>query len=197
MSYSGLFFGDEPRYIHGNFAKYDSLTISGPLGNTDLAVIRYLAGCDAYTGGGKATDGKLRYLNLYNADIKKTSDGYHYYNDEQAMVGTRYDIKNDNKLPDYLFKDCTSLETIILPKSQTDMGACIFVGCKALKRVAITGSLKNYGNSMYLSGLLDYPLEEMVFISDKVAVSERSNPWDQFITTVFTKMSICLLLGTR
>ena len=189
MSYSGLFFGDEPRYIHGNFAKYDSLTISGPLGNTDLAVIRYLAGCDAYTGGGKATDGKLRYLNLYNADIKKTSDGYHYYNDEQAMVGTRYDIKNDNKLPDYLFKDCTSLETIILPKSQTDMGACIFVGCKALKRVAITGSLKNYGNSMYLSGLLDYPLEEMVFISDKVAVSERSNPWDQFITTVFTKMS--------
>ena len=31
MSYSGLFFGDEPRYVHGNYAKYDSLTVSGPL----------------------------------------------------------------------------------------------------------------------------------------------------------------------
>ena len=189
MSYSGLFFGDEPRYVHGNYSKYDSLTISGPLGNTDLAVIRYLAGCDAYTGGGKATDGQLRFLNLYNADIRKTDDGYHYYNDELVVSGTRYNIISDNTLPDYLFNGCTSLETVILPKSLTDMGARIFAGCTALKRVAIAGNLKNYDRAMYLLGLLDYPLEELVFISDKIAVSQRSNPWGQYITTVFTKKS--------
>ena len=189
MSYSGLKYGDEPRYVHGPYAKYDSLTISGPLGNVDLAVIRYLAGSDAYSGGGKATDGRLRYLNLYDADIKKTDDGYHYYNDEQSMVGARYDIKSDNKLPVYLFKGCTALETVILPKSLTDMEARIFAGCSALKRVAIAGSLTDYDDAMYLSGLLDYPLEELVFVSDKPAVSERNNPWGQPINVVFTKKS--------
>ena len=189
MSYSGLGYGDEPRYVHGPYAKYDSLTISGPLGNIDLAVIRYLAGCDAYAFGGKDTDGCLRYLNLYNADIKKTKDGRHYYNDEQIFNGARYDIKDDNKLPPYLFADCTALETVVLPKSLTYMDARIFKGCSALKRVAITASLKDYDNSYYLSGLLDYPLEELVFVADKPAVSEHSNPWKQPILAVFTKTS--------
>ena len=189
MSYSGLAYGDEPRYIHGPYAKYDSLTVSGPLGNVDLAVIRYLAGSDAYSAGGKATDGQLRYLNLYDADIKKTDDGCHYYNDEQAMVGARYSIKADNKLPLYVFKGCTALETVILPKSLTDMDGCIFAECSALKRVAITGNLKDYDNAMYLSGILDYPLEELVFVSDEPAVSEHSNPWGQPIAAVFTKKS--------
>ena len=189
MSYSGLGYGDEPRYVHGPYAKYDSLTISGPLGNIDLAVIRYLAGCDAYSFGGKPTDGCLRYLNLYNADIKKTKDGRHYYNDELTFNGARYDIIDDNKLPPYLFANCTALESVVLPKSLTYMDARIFMGCSALKRVAITASLKDYDNSYYLSGLLDYPLEELVFVSDKTAVSEHSDPWKQPILAVFTKMS--------
>lgn len=186
MSYSGLFFGDEPRYIHGPYAKYDSLTISGPLGNLDLAVIRYLAGCDAYTGGGKATDGQLRYLNLYNADIKETDDGYHYYNDEHAMVGTRYNIKSDNQLPVYLFKGCKALETVILPKSLTEIDARIFAGCSGLKRVAITGAVKDYDSRNYFDGLFDYPLDELVFLTDQHATTSSKDPWGVSLQQVYT-----------
>ena len=189
MSYSGLFFGDEPRYVHGNYAKYDSLTISGPLGNVDLAVIRYLAGCDAYSAGGKATDGRLRYLNLYNATIKETDDGYHYYNDDLTFNGTRYNIHNDNELPDYLFTGCTALETVILPKSLKEIGARIFARCSSLKQVAVTGSIDDYESWTNSSGLLDYPLEMLVFATDKPAQSSRKNPWGQTITTVYTKKS--------
>ena len=189
MSYSGLFFGDEPRYVHGNYAKYDSLTISGPLGNVDLAVIRYLAGCDAYTAGGKATDGRLRYLNLFNATIKKTDDGYHYYNDDLTFNGTRYSIVSDNELPDYLFTGCTALETVILPKSLKKIGTRIFAGCSSLKQLAVTGSIDDYESWTNSSGLLDYPLEMLVFATDKPAQSSRKNPWGQTITTVYTKKS--------
>ena len=189
MSYSGLFFGDEPRYVHGNYAKYDSLTISGPLGNVDLAVIRYLAGCDAYTAGGKATDGRLRYLNLYNASIKKTDDGYNYYNDDLTFNGTRYSIQSDNELPDYLFTGCTALETVILPKSLKEMGTRIFAGCSGLKQLAVTGSIDDYESWTNSSGLLDYPLETLVFATDKPAQSSRKDPWGQAITNVYAKKS--------
>ena len=186
MSYSGLFFGDEPRYVHGNYAKYDSLTVSGPLGNVDLAVIRYLAGSDAYTGGGKPTDGCLRYLNLYNADIKETDDGYHYYNDEHAMVGTRYNIKNDNELPTYLFMGCTALETVVLPKSLTKIDARVFAGCSGLKRVAITGAVKEYDSWQYTDGLFDYPLEELVFLTDQYAKTSSNDPWGVSLQQIYT-----------
>ena len=189
MSYSGLFFGDEPRYVHGNYAKYDSLTISGPLGNVDLAVIRYLAGCDAYSAGGKATDGRLRYLNLYNATIKETDDGYHYYNDDLTFNGTRYNIHNDNELPDYLFTGCTALETVILPKSLKKIGIRIFARCSGLKQLVVTGSIEDYEKWTHASGLLDYPLETLVFATDKPAQSSRKDPWGQTINTVYAKKS--------
>ena len=189
MSYSGLFFGDEPRYVHGPYAKYDSLTVNGPLGNVDLAVIRYLAGCDAYTSGGKATDGQLRYLNLYNATIKKTDDGYHYFNDDLTFDGTRYDITADNHLPDYLFTGCTALETVILPKSLKEIGTRIFAGCSSLKQLAVTGSIDDYESWTGKAGLLDYPLETLVFATDKPAQSSRKDPWGKPIDYVFTKKS--------
>lgn len=187
--YTGLVYGNEPRYVHGNYAKYDSLTVSGPLGNVDLAVIRYLAGCDAYTGGGKATDGRLRYLNLYNATIKKTDDGYNYFNDDLEMSGQRYNIKEDNLLPDYLFNKCTALETVILPKSLTKMEARIFAGCTGLKQLAVTSGLEDYDNWAYTSGLLDYPLATLTFLGDKPAQSSRKDPWEQPISNVYTKQS--------
>ena len=46
-SYTGLIAGDEPYLIHGPYAKYDSLTVSGPLNDLDIWVIRYLGGCNS------------------------------------------------------------------------------------------------------------------------------------------------------
>jgi hypothetical protein len=82
---------DKVRYIQGPYTQYDSLTVSGPLNGRDLAVIRHMAGADAYDSD--RTDGQLKYLNLWNADIKK--------DDEHSYNGNWLDekIKEDNIVP--------------------------------------------------------------------------------------------------
>ena len=189
-SYTGITVGDEPRYIHGPYAKYDSLTVSGPLNDLDLWVIRYLAGNNGYDRRGKATDGQLRYLNLYGASIVKDDDcKAHYLNLSTLIRNGWHDIHNDNELPAYLFYNCTPLESVILPKSLTTMSGRIFEGCSNLKRVAMTGALKEYDSWEYTVGLLDYPLEELVMLTDGHATSSCKDPWGQQIGAVYTKKS--------
>ena len=190
-SYSGLFAGDEPRYIHGQYAKYDSLTVSGPLNDLDLWVIRYLAGNNGYERGGKATDGRLRYLNLYDASIKKDGDcKAHYLNLTGYLFSYGWhSIEDDNELPPYLFQDCTALETIILPKSLTSITHDIFIGCTALKHLAVTGALKEYDGWQYSGTLLTQPLEELVMLTDKHATSTATDPWGATIQQVYTYSS--------
>ena len=188
--YSGVYAGDEPRYLSGNYSRYDSLTVSGPLNNVDLATLRYLAGCDSYTRLGAATDGKLRYLNLKDASIRKDDgDKAHYYNHSHGLDFEWYDIKSDDVLPTYLFNKCTSLETVILPSSLSSIGNFVFLGCSALKRVALTGQVKQYATWENVIGELDHPLEELVFMTDNVVVSDDNDPWGQPIQQVYTKKS--------
>ncbi len=188
-SYTGMLAGDEPRYIHGNYAKYDSLTISGPLNDLDLAVIRYLAGCDSYTPQGMRTDGRLRHLNLYDARIVKDDNKAHFYNMSAGLNSEWYCIQKDDELPDYTFAKCASLESVILPRSVKSIGCFIFEGCSALKRLAVTGSVSQYDTWYSLSGLLSHPLDELVFLTDSPAQSSCSDPWGQPISAVITKQS--------
>ena len=187
-SYSGGYAGDEPRYLHGNYSKYDSLTVSGPLNNLDLWVIRYLAGSNGYNRGGVATEGCLRYLNLYNASIKKDeSCKAHYLNSSIFIVDGWREIDNDNQLPMQVFRGCTALESVILPKTLTSIKSGIFEGCTNLKHLAMTGALKEYDGYGYkLFHMLDYPLEELVFLTDGHATSDAKDPWGQDIGAAFT-----------
>ncbi len=188
--YSGIAAGDEPRYLQGEYSRYDSLTVSGTLNNIDLAVLRYMAGCDSYTRGGAATDGKLRYLNLKDANIKKDSgDKAHYFNRSHGLESEWYEIKEDNTVPDYLFYKCTALETVILPSSATKMGNFVFLGCTGLKRLALTGKLKEYATWENVIGELDSPLEELVFATDQLATSSDNDPWGQPLAQVYVKQS--------
>ena len=188
-SYAGAAGGDEPRYIHGNYAKYDSLVVHGPLNDFDLWTIRYLTGNNGYNRGGIATDGNLRCLNLYDTRIVKDDNKAHYLNKSWGIKWQWLAVQNANELPYNLFFNCTALEYLVLPKTLTKMNARIFEGCSALKRLAIPASLQDYDTWDYLKGELDYPLEELVFVTDKVAVSERNNPWGQEIKVVYTKQS--------
>lgn len=191
-SYSGSRAGDEPRYIHGNYSKYDSLTITGPLNTLDLWVIRYLAGNNGYERGTVPTDGKLRYLNLYNASIKKDDEckanyinlsTIFFYNGWQKVI-------DDDTMPSYLFYNCTPLETVIMPKDLKKISGRIFSGCSNLKRVAITSALEDYDEKLYVGGLLDYPLEELVFVAKEHAKSTRKNPWGKSLRLVYTRKSL-------
>ena len=189
-SYSGLFAGDEPRYIHGQYAKYDSLTVSGPLNDLDLWVIRYLAGNNGYERGGKATDGRLRYLNLYDASIKKDGDCKAHYLNRTFVVSYGWQsIGDDNELPPYLFQDCTALETVILPRSLTSITHDIFKGCTALKHLAVTGSLQQYDGWQYSGTLLTNPLEELVLLTDQHATTTANNPWGTAVQQVYAYSS--------
>ena len=188
-SYSGGAAYDEPRYLHGNYAKYDSLVVHGPLNDLDLWTIRYLTGNNGYNRGGIATDGNLRYLNLYDTRIVKDDNKAHYLNKSWGIKWAWLDVQNANELPYNLFFNCTALESLVLPKTLTKMNARIFEGCSSLKRLAIPASLQDYDTMDYFKGLLDYPLDELVFVTDKPAVSDRSNPWGQEIAIAFTKQS--------
>ena len=190
-SYSGLVAGDEPRYVHGNYSKYDSLTISGPLNDLDLNVIRYLCGTESYDRSPKPTDGRLRYLNLYNASIKKDGNcKAHYLNaaDLTGYIGWHY-ITEDNVLPELLFWNCSSLESVILPKSLTKITSGIFINCTALKHVAVTGAVKEYCTWESVYRMLSNPIEELVFLTDGIATSTSGDPWTQPMNVIYTKKS--------
>ena len=186
--FSGANAGDEPRYLHGNYAKYDSLTISGPLNTLDLWVIRYLAGNNGYERGGMATDGKLKYLNLYGAKISGESCGANYLNLSTYTSDGWHQVKDDDELPHYLFYHCTALETVILPKSIKTVGASVFMGATALKRIAITGDDKSFdGKIMYFRAtLLNNPIEELVLVTKARTQGENSLPWGSSIENVYT-----------
>lgn len=192
-SFSGPVAFDEPRYLHGNYGSYDSLTVSGPLNNLDLVVLRYLAGCDSYERGHRYTDGRLRYLNLYDASfVDDKNCNAHYINMGDQSKGRTFgwhSISADNELPHHAFTQCRVLETIILPKSITYMGTNVFTGCTSLKQVAFTGKVDTYDGWQYYTKELDNPLQELVFYTDGVAKSTANDPWGQDIGAIYTKKS--------
>ena len=192
-SYTGtVVAGDEPYWLHGNYGRYDSLTVSGPVNDLDLWVLRYMAGNNGYErGGGTPTDGKLRYLNLYNADIKKDKDcKANYLNMGEYYSIEWWDTPADNHVGKFLFRGCGVLETLILPKSVTTIITGIFEGCTNLRRLAITGATTQYDGWEYTKArMLEYPLEELVFLTDGIAGSTAKDAWGQPISQVFTKMS--------
>ena len=183
---ASIYMAKQLRYLDGNYAKYDSLTVSGPLNNLDLAVLRYMAGCDAYTNNGKPTDGQLRYLNLYDASLQKDQDNFYC-----EVGGSNYRTNYDNWIPPYAFYKCSKLETVILPRSTVHISDHAFDDATALKRVAVcsnaTISSSNIVGSNY--HVLNAPLTELVFYTYDVAMSAVSEPWGQPIEQVFTLRS--------
>lgn len=169
---------DKVRYIQGPYTQYDSLTVSGPLNGRDLAVIRHMAGADAYDSDW--TDGRLKYLNLWNADIKKDTD--HSYNgnwlDEK--------IKEDNLVPPYLFENCEAIETVILPQSAKKLGENLFEDAQSLQRVCVGRKTTEFDTDLLqnLQGIA-----ELVLLTDDFATLESNwykDPWEAPIQTVFT-----------
>ena len=162
-------------YLRGEYASIDSLTITGPLNGEDLGVIRHLAGADAYDSD--PTDGCLTYLNLWDADIKK--DKTNSYN---GNGGDEY-IDADNKVPDYLFENCTSIQTVIFPKTATYIGENIFEDATNLRKVCVGYATTGYECDIFqsLQGV-----EELMLLTDGHATSEYKDPWEANIAATYT-----------
>lgn len=52
-------------------------------------------------------------------------------------------------IPDRFFKDCESLDDVVMPKQLTQIGALSFAGCKSLKKIILPNGVKCIGNSKY------------------------------------------------
>ena len=174
-------YNTEVRWLEGPYTMYDSLTVIGPLNGYDLAVIRYMAGADAWNSD--PTDGKLRYLNLWNAQLKKDTRWSYNCDGEDEYTDA------DNKVGDYLFDNCTAIETVIFPKSVTYIGENIFEMATGLKRVAI-GRNTTEVECDILQDLDDYGgIEELVFLTNQHVTSDYSDPWEAPIQKVYVPRS--------
>lgn len=178
---SGGWSATQVRWINGPYSLYDSLTVSGPLNGRDLSVIRYMAGADAWNSD--PTDGKLRYLNLWNAQLKKDTRWSYNCDGEDEYTDA------DNKVGDYLFDCCTALETVILPKSVTYIGENVFDTATGLKRVAV-GRNTTEVECDILQDLDDYGgIDELVFLTNQHVTSDYSDPWEAPIQKVYVPRS--------
>lgn len=177
----GRYTATQVRWLEGPYTMYDSLTVSGPLNGYDLSVIRYMAGADAWNSD--PTDGKLRYLNLWNAQLVK-DDRWSYNNDDDDEY-----TDADNKVGDYLFDCCTALETVILPKSVTYIGENVFDTATGLKRVAV-GRNTTEVECDILQDLDDYGgIDELVFLTNQHVTSDYDDPWEAPIQKVYVPRS--------
>ena len=166
---------DKLRFINAPYAKYDSLTVIGPLNGEDVAVLRHLMGANAWES--EFTDGQLRYLNLWDADLRR--------DDENSYNGYGVDeyLEKDNWVGEYMFHNCNALETVILPKSVTEIGENTFQEAYGLKRIAVGRNTSKYTRDLLqdLTGI-----EELVFLTASHATSESSDPWEAPIQQVYT-----------
>ena len=169
---------DKVRYIVGPYAKYDSLTVIGPLNGEDVAVLRHMMGANAWES--EFTDGQLRYLNLWDASLNKdTKNSYNGYGVDEYL-------EKDNWIGEYMFHNCNALESVVLPRTVTEIGENAFQEAYGLKRIAVGKNTTKYTRDLLqaLTGI-----EELVFLTDKIATSESDDPWEAPIQQVYTLAS--------
>ena len=176
--------GNYLKGLKGAYWNIDSLTVSGPLNGVDVGVLRFLGGADV--NNSDPTYGELRYLNLYNARLKKDED--HPY----QCHGVNDFIDNDDVVDEYMFYYCKSLETVILPKEATYIGEHVFDNATNLKRLCVGDKTNGYDDCVTKNVL---GLDELVFLTNAKANSDSwslysYDSWGIPIENVYTPSSL-------
>lgn len=135
------------------------LVVSGNLNGSDIQVIREMAGI-MLSGG--PSGGKLARLDMTDANIVAGGDYYMYdYNTYENFYTA------DNELGKYMFYNCPTLQSVVIPKSVTAIGVEAFKFCTEIGSVAVpegvTGIFKwtFYGCIKLLSVALPASLNEL------------------------------------
>ncbi len=158
--------GDYLKGLKGAYWNIDSLTVSGPLNGIDVGVLRFLGGADV--NNSDPTNGRLRYLDLYNAQLK--ADDVHPY----QCYGFNNYLEQDNVVGEYMFYYCERLETVILPKDATYISQHALDHATNLKQLAIGDKTVGYDDCITkdVTGL-----DELVFLTDSKAASDSWGFW--------------------
>ena len=119
--------------------KITNLKIIGEINGTDWLLIRDMTGGNS-DGRSYETGGRLATLDLSEAKI--VSGGEFYFSPwwTSDIAYTSKDV-----LGAYAFYQCTSLVSLTLPKSITEIGARAFQECSNLANVAIPASVTSIG----------------------------------------------------
>lgn len=148
--------------IGDNKYNITQLTVSGPVSNSDIALIRDMAGRNDYN---EATEGKLTELDLSGATIvENANDGYYFKTYPKSnttannVVGTNM-FRDLNLTSIVLPPSVTSIEanafmgsaitSIAIPDGVTAVGSEAFSGCSALATVTIPATVTSLGNSAF------------------------------------------------
>ena len=172
--------------LAGNYQKFDSLVVEGPLNGVDVGVLRFLGGADV--NNSDHTAGQLRHLNLYGARLKKDKD--HPY----QCHGINDFIENDDVVDEYMFYYCDKLETVILPKEATYIGEHVFDHATSLKHLAVGEKTTGYDDRV----TYEIPgLDELVLLTTKKAVSDATkgviwnyDSWDAPTNVVYCRKNL-------
>lgn len=131
------------------------LTLSGNLNGTDILYIREMAGGGLWKDS--KTEGKLKKLDLSNADIVSGGDAYYqyyyeYYEDSISDIGNKkleYSQTFDNHISKYMFYNLSSLTSIILPQNITSIEEFAFTECLGLTSLTIPGKVIDLGTQAF------------------------------------------------
>jgi len=114
--------------IYEDRNKIKTLTISGDLNGSDLALIHEMASSES---------GQLATLDLSDARIVKGGDPYYmHYTTKDQVVGS------------YLFFRCFNLQSVILPNSVTTIENSAFEG-SSLRTITIPKNITNIGTGVF------------------------------------------------
>ena len=114
--------------IYEDRNKIKTLTISGDLNGSDLALIHEMASSES---------GQLATLDLSDARIVKGGDSYYmHYTTKDQVVGS------------YLFFRCFNLQSVILPNSVTTIENSAFEG-SSLRTITIPKNITNIGTGVF------------------------------------------------
>ena len=166
--------GNYLKGLIGQYQQFDSLVVEGPLNGVDVGVLRILGGADV--NNSEPTAGRLRYLNLYGAELKKDTE--HPY---QCWGSNDY-LEEDNMVGDFMFTYCDKLQTIILPKTAKKIGENVFEEAHGLKHLAVGDETVEADNELFEDNKA--PLEELVFLGN-VCTSYDKMCWSPGAETVY------------
>ena len=172
--------GTNPLTISGNYSKYDSLKVVGPINGTDVGVIRFMGGRDV-NNADVTLAGSLKYLDLYDAHIKAGGEDYN-------QDGSNDRITEDNCIDTYMFWELDKLETLILPKSATKIKDDAFKHCNVLSRLVIGDNVQSIGEEV----THDSPqLQEVIMLCNQVPATD-TDAWSEEmpIKTLYTTNAI-------
>ena len=115
-----------------------NLKIIGEINGTDLRFIREMAGSDI---DGNSTSGNLSVLDLSEARFVEGGVSYYY---DDGYCHTSNDI-----IGEHAFYGCSSLTSVNIPSSVTEIDRGAFSGCSSLTSVNIPSSVKWIGESTF------------------------------------------------